>query len=173
MCSGGAWRTNLRLFLVGAAAIVGAMVVAGCGAATISAGDGPGASVLLLPETNAGWVGWCFLPVGVSGGACGNGDQRAPVIEEHWNGGDAPHQTVGVAVTSDQVARVAIGEARYGEARLLGGKSVPTRSESGLPAGLRVVLARIDGTNLLGFALWPSSFHTAECERVGDSPGVR
>src|ERR1700727_543769 len=131
--NGGRWREQLKysggvlegrillIVVVGTAAIL----VSGCGAAGISAGSGGGSNrdtVLLVPETHAGWAGWCVLPVGVTGGACGNGEKRAPVIEEHWNGTIDPQSAVGVAVTSDQVARVAIGEGISGDARLLGGK---------------------------------------------------
>jgi hypothetical protein len=157
-------RIALRLSLLGVVAVVGGVSVSGCGTATISAGSAGrtgaanGYDVLLVPEANAGWVGWCVLPVGVSGGACGNGDQHPPVIEEQWSGSDQRRESVGVAVTTDKVARVAIGEGSYGDARLLGGKSVPTRSERGLPAGLRVVLARIAGTDLLGSHSGPPHF---------------
>jgi hypothetical protein len=150
-------RRFIRLLLAGLAALAIASALSACGGARVatSAGGSSGVadggySVLLVPETTAGWAGWCFVAVGVPGGGCGDGRQRAPVIEEHWNGGDQPQRTVGVAVTTDQVARVAIGEGRSGDVRLLGGAAVATRAEQGLPAGLRVVLARVDGSDLFG-----------------------
>ena len=148
-----------RLLLACAVSIVSAVLVSGCGAAAISIGKAatsPGVTepryeVLLIPEVNAGWAGWCFVAIGVQGGACGNGGTHPPVIEESWNGGEEPPETVGVAVTTSQVARVQIGRgSRLVPARVDGGKSVPTRVEKGLPAGLRVVVVKLDGPHISG-----------------------
>src|SRR5580704_6049184 len=73
-------RADWRL-LAAAAVFVSALLVCGCGVASISVGrvgTGPTDTerpfeVLLIPEVNAGWAGWCFVAVGVRGGACGNG----------------------------------------------------------------------------------------------------
>lgn len=152
----------VRLLLAGVAVVASAMLVSACGA-SVSGGTGGGSGaaipykVLFVPETTAGWAGWCFGAVGVPGGACGNGEQRAPVIEETWNGGDQPSETVGVAVTTDQVARVAIGRVRSGDARVVEG-TVATRAETELPAGLRVVVARVNGRNLFGSDNGPPQF---------------
>jgi hypothetical protein len=122
------------------------MLASGCGA-SVSAGAGGGSDaaapykVLFVPETIAGSAGWCFGAAGA--GACGDGEQHAPVIEESWSGGGEPPKTVGVAVTTDQVARVAIGRVGSGDARVIEG-TVATRAETGLPAGLRVVVVKIN-----------------------------
>jgi hypothetical protein len=131
------------------------MLVAGCGTAAISVGSrssGSGAEtpykVLFVPETTAGWAGWCFGVVGVTGGACGNGEQHAPVIEETWNGGEEPKETVGIAVTTNEVARVEIGEGSTMATRVGNEISVPTRTEKGFPMGLRAAVIMVDGKNL-------------------------
>ncbi len=184
--SGDRWRDQLmysrrirargiavRLLLAGVAAIASAMLVSACGASiSVGTGGDSGAAnpynVLLVPETTAGWAGWCFGPVGIPGGACGNGQQRAPVIEETWNGGDQPPETVGVAVTTDQVARVAIGEGNSIATGVSNGISVPTRAEKGLPTGLRAVVIKIDGQHIHGAHFIPLNAHD---EVISQPPG--
>jgi hypothetical protein len=147
----GAWLLRGLCLLLGVMAIVlVALSAAGCGAAEISVGKRSGRyEVLFSPDTEAGWAGWCLGGVGVQGGGCGNSAKHAPVIEESWNGGEEPRETVGIAVTTDEVARVEIGEELFGGARIGDGRSVPTQTETRLPAGLRAVAIKIDGENLL------------------------
>jgi hypothetical protein len=165
-----------RLLRRGATVISSAMIASGCGAVATSVGRaGPrsGATdryeVLLIPEINAGWAGWCFVAVGVEGGACGNGENHAPVIGENWHGGEEPPETVGVAVTTNQVARVQIGHGNRSVAtRVDDGKSVPTRGERRLPPGLRVVVIKIDGPHLGGAYFIPLS---ADGAVIPQAPG--
>lgn len=166
-------RRTAWLLSVGIALITSSILGVGCGTATISVGKGGSSDatdpyeVLFLPETNAGWAGWCFVAVGVPGGACGDGEQHAPVIEETWNGGEEPPETVGVAVTTDEVARVEIGQgSRSVATRVDGGTSVPTRIEKGLPAGLRVVVAKIDGPHVSGAYFIPLNAHGAVIQQA-------
>jgi hypothetical protein len=121
-------------WLLAGIAIMLASVVctAGCGTADMATATGtdPGAAdryeVLLVPETNAGWAGWCFIAIGgVQGGACDSARNHAPVIAETWSGSEEPAETVGVALTTAEVARVKVGE----------GVSVSTRAERSLPGG--------------------------------------
>jgi hypothetical protein len=72
------------------------------------------------------------------------------VIEETWNGGNEPPETVGIAVTTDEVARMEISEGSSIATRVGDGISVPTRAEKGLPTELRVAVVKVDGKNLFG-----------------------
>lgn len=119
--------------------VAAAILICGCGIEGISArGNSSSPSmnhaVVLVPELNAGWAGWCFFVVGVSGaGGCAGVQHHPPVIAETWSSGDDPPETVGVAVTTSQVARVEIN----------GGMSVPTQAEASLPSYLRAVVIRV------------------------------
>jgi hypothetical protein len=172
--STGAYGRAVRLLCASITVIVSAMLASGCGAATVSVGRGgsSGATdpyeVRFHPEMNAGWVGWCFVDVGVRGGACGHGGNHAPVIEENWNGGEAPPETVGVAVTTNEVARVEIGEGSRAVATRVDVTSVPTRIEKGLPTGLRVVVIKIDGPHVSGAYCIPLNANGA---MIPQSPG--
>jgi hypothetical protein len=55
-------------------------------------------------------------------------------------GGESPPETVGVALTTDAVARVEITE----------GISVPTKAEKSLPKGLRAAVIKVSGRDLMG-----------------------
>ena len=143
-----------RLRLLGIALVLVLLGAAGCGT-VVSVGrrgvtnDADLYGVLLIPETNAGWAGWCFIAIGVAGGGCDNPPLRAPMVAENWNGEEDPPDTVGVTVTTSEVARVEVSEGNLTTASTGGRISVPTRAETGLPSGLRVAVVKIDGKNLL------------------------
>ncbi len=132
--------------LVGIAVVASTVCGMGCGDAGIVVGVGADSGlnhpyeVLLIPEANAGWAGWCFIAIGgAQGGGCDGAQSHAPVIVEAWSGTDGSGsnaETVGVALTTAAVARVRIGE---------GGVSVPTRAEKALPGGLRAVVVKVSG----------------------------
>jgi hypothetical protein len=163
------------LWLLLAVTVLGLVALnsTGCGAAVISVGRGDDSSgagapyeVLFSPDTNAGWAGWCFGGVGVQGGQCGNGQRHAPVIEESWNSNDVPPETVGIAVTTDKVARVEIGEGRSFTTRVGTGISVPTRTEKGLPTDLRVAVVRVEGKDLFASDAGGPSFISLDAHGV-------
>lgn len=137
----------------GAAMVAAALVLSACSATSVATGPGNSRGtdpyrVLLVPETSAGFAGWCIVAVGVPGGACGDGRRHGPVLEESWNSEDQPPRTIGIAVTTGEVAKVGI--VREGsEARLLGGTSIATKAEPGFPEGLRAVVAVVNGQDLL------------------------
>jgi hypothetical protein len=120
-----------------------AVLAVGCGAGQVGVETGRSATggdpyeVMLIPETNAGWAGWCFFAnVGMTlAGTCGGAQHHAAVISETWSGGGEPPETVGVALTTDAVVRVEIGN----------GISIPTHGEGTLPAGLRAAVIKASG----------------------------
>jgi hypothetical protein len=128
--------------------IVLAVLAPGCGAVSRAVETRGGLrakdayQVLLFPEVNAGWAGWCFFATAdVPGdGGCAGAQHYAPVIDETWSGGESPPETVGVALTTDAVARVEITE----------GISVPTHTEKSLPKGLRAAVIKVSGRDLMG-----------------------
>jgi hypothetical protein len=138
----------MRRIVASATVILVALLAPGCGAASkaVRAGGTSGSKdpyqVLLFPEVNAGWAGWCFFAtVDVPGdGGCAGAQHYAPVIDETWSGGENPPETVGVALTTGAVARVEISE----------GISVPTQSEKALPPGLRAAVIKVSGRDLMG-----------------------
>jgi hypothetical protein len=64
-----------------------------------------------------------------------------PVVSESWGGTYRPHVVYELVLTSGEVADVSVD----------GGASIPTRSEPGLPYGLRAVLLEAEGVSLPEF----------------------
>jgi hypothetical protein len=89
--------------------------------------------IRLVPEIEAGSVGWCVTEP--NGGGCGEGPIKEPIIAQQWSSSGPPEITEGSALTTSTVAAV----------RVDGGMSVPTRRESALPDGLRAVAVEIRG----------------------------
>ena len=146
MVSGGA-RTEFALHMTGlprsmrriGRMLVIALCVVGLSACS-SAGDVSSVTrnqgVLLVPQMNAGWAGWCLAEL--PGGGCARGKSRPPVIAETWTSEGPPTTTFGYALTTSQVFSVSID----------GGSPIPTRTEAALPDGLRAVVVKIPGLNL-------------------------
>jgi hypothetical protein len=105
-----------------------------------SAGDASSVAknrgVLLVPQMNAGWAGWCLAEL--PAGGCARGKSRPPVIAETWTSEGPPAVTFGYVLTTSQVISVSID----------GGSPIPTRTEAALPDGLRGVVVEIPGLNL-------------------------
>jgi hypothetical protein len=127
-----------RFFLVGAISAC-VLAVSAC-SSTGSAATDPTAKVvirdepvLLVPNIHTGEVGWCVIDPG--GYLCPYGFVRTPVIVASWSRSSSPPVSEGYAVTTSQVVTVSVA-----------GRRVPTRSESVLPRGLRVVTVEVDGT---------------------------
>jgi hypothetical protein len=94
------------------------------------------AEVLLVPPIQGGSSGWCLVVVGDSFGCGGLQVPDSPIFTESWGGEGTPNGSElieGSAVTTSTVAAVSIN----------GGASIPTRTESALPAGLRAVAVEI------------------------------
>ena len=103
--------------------------------------------VLLVPEVNSGSAGWCLIRVNPSETGCPVVRSHSPIIAETWSGGGPPSLVHGYAVTTSQVTAVTVE----------GGSSIPTRTETALPDGLRAVAVEIRGklaedARLPGFA---------------------
>jgi hypothetical protein len=95
--------------------------------------------VLLVPQVNAGWTGWCVISVNGSVGGCPPGKSHLPIIAESWSSGGPPRETESYAVTTSQVAAVSFDDE----------PPVPTHAEAELPNGLRAVVLEIHGRSLL------------------------
>jgi hypothetical protein len=94
--------------------------------------------VRLVPAVKGGWVGWCTAVRGPnsSGGSCPvlpTADQ--PILDEDWSFGYPPPVSMGVAVTTSQVAAVSIEN----------GTPIPTVAKATLPHGFRAVMVEIPG----------------------------
>ena len=91
------------------------------------------ATIVLSPAVEAGWAGWCVSVTGTElSGSCPDVRSHGPILAERWGrgvGGDV----LDVAVTSSDVAAVSLSN----------GAVIPTRAESGLPSGLRLVVVEI------------------------------
>jgi hypothetical protein len=125
------------------------LAIVACAAGASSCGSGAqnpqiarNETVLLVPDQNAGSVGWCMIAVSATKvGGCPVVRSRPPVVGETWNshGVDtAGPVTRGFALTTSQVAAVAIA----------GGAPLATHSESALPDGFRAVVVEIRGKSL-------------------------
>jgi hypothetical protein len=115
-----------------ARAVVAAVIFSGMATACASTGraDQPALSkhvpFALLPEIAAGDAGWCVAQP--NGFVCKNTPTSQPVVVESWVGSSPPPVFSGFAVTRSDVAAV-----------LVDGRRIWTRTEVGLPEGLRVV----------------------------------
>jgi hypothetical protein len=95
--------------------------------------------VLLVPDVNAGWAGWCLVE-GRSAGGCGGVRGRYPIIAESWTSGGPPPTTRGYAVVTAPVMTVSIR----------GGPPIATRRQATLPDTLRGVVMEIRGAEFGG-----------------------
>lgn len=93
--------------------------------------------ILLAPDIEVGRAGWCVLIPGRES-SCGAGRITVPILEEGWSGSAPPRATEGFALTTGEVASVSVD----------GGPRIPTRSERGLPYGLRAVAVELPGYEL-------------------------
>jgi hypothetical protein len=128
-----------QLCLVGAISAC-VLAVGACSSMGNAVTDSPAAKVVIRDEpirlvsnTRTGQVGWCVIDP--RGYLCPYGFVRTPVIVTSWSGGSPPPVSEGYAITTSQVAAVSVA-----------GRRVPTRSESVLPRGLRVVTVEVRGT---------------------------
>jgi hypothetical protein len=96
-----------------------------------------GETVLLFPPLYAGQVGWCLQTRrrALEAGGCGITRAGFPIIAESLHGTSTPQEITGVDLTASTVAAVSVG----------GSAPLPTRSESVLPDGLRVVVWGMPG----------------------------
>src|SRR4029077_8235476 len=123
--------------------VVGVLMVGGLSCANVSghvSANINGRDVLLVPEVNAGWVGWCMIWAGSTETGCPVVKSRPPVVAETWSRGGPPFETIGYAVTTSQVAFVTVD----GQSR------IQTYANRSLPAGLRAALVKIDEKPFLG-----------------------
>jgi hypothetical protein len=124
----------------------------GCGesSATVVATRWAGVEVMLMPILRGGATGWCITVI--PGGGCPIFRlKRGPIVAEFWIGGTGvkpivtentiPENTEptdraeGFALTTSAVAAVAVS----------GSRPIATRSEQGLPQGLRAVAVKVHG----------------------------
>ncbi len=157
------WSRSLSIVV---AAIIASLGATACGAFMPAVSLTSGFRVILTPDVNAGRAGWCFIALGVNGGACDGALHHAPVISETWFRSDQPPETVGVAVTTSAVARVDFED----------GFSVRTSAERGLPAGLRTVAVRLGGISRPNSSGMPRHFRPLDAsgrplqQPVGETP---
>ncbi len=93
--------------------------------------------VLLVPHVEGGRAGWCLIVAPLRPGGCkqpGTSDS-GPIVTETWRVESPPPTADGIALTRSEVAAVSVN----------GGSEIPTRAESGLPAGLRAVAVEVHG----------------------------
>ncbi len=111
-------------------------VCTGCGesSATVVANRRAGAEVLLLPVLRGGTAGWCVTDT--PGHGCPVSRLKAgPIIAESWIAQGSKKTAEGFALTRSDVAAVAIS----------GSSPITTRSEPGLPQGLRAAVVKVRG----------------------------
>lgn len=129
------------------ATVCGRLAAAASVALLASCGGGSGAvrqrvldeSVLLVPNANAGWAGWCLLAGHSRGATCETGSVGGSVVTEVWTGDGPPPAAIGYGVFTSPVATVSVN----------GGTFIPTRAEPFMPDDLRVVAVELPGTRLL------------------------
>jgi hypothetical protein len=137
---------------------IGVVITCGalCVAGTASCSSGQTSEVvvdekvLLVPQVRAGWVGWCALLQ--HGGGC-EASGHSPILVETWGGASPPPVTEGMALTTRQVAALAIYQGhglsihprrvRYVPWRRW--HAISTRTEPTLPDGLRVAVVQLRG----------------------------
>jgi hypothetical protein len=121
------------------------VIITACvfGVVACSAGSHTGLSldvksepVILVPDIEAGKVGWCVAEA--DGASCPQGPARQPIVAESWGSSSSPPVIEGYAVMSKQTAFVSID----------GEPLVRTRAEPTLPDGLRTVAVKLTGTAL-------------------------
>ena len=123
----------VRLVVVLVACMLGVSACSSSGrpyASSVAVRNDP---VLLVPDVEAGNAGWCIRARG--GEECANGPTREPIISESWSKSGPPLIWQGYALTLSRVTSVLVDHRR-----------LPTRRESVLPDGLRVVVVEIHGT---------------------------
>jgi hypothetical protein len=108
--------------------------------------------VFLAPPVQGGSVGWCVVntvATRMSGNLVATGGgfgcpivltPGRPILDESWSGSSPPPVLRGLVLTRSEVAAVSVN----------GGTPIPTRTEPGLPYGLRAVLLEMNGTTLMG-----------------------
>src|SRR4029077_19815818 len=127
--------------------VIRAIVTATCAVTVTSCGGltqvGLKSEVLLVPNVNGGYAGWCMRTAGTSNAGIANGCALArvgyPIIAQTWTGKGPPPTTNGYAIVAPQVARVSVN----------GGSPIRTRSEVRLPGHLRYAMVEIRGMNLV------------------------
>ena len=132
----------LRFGLAVALLVTCAMIVTACSSSVPVTNDAEvvnAGRVLLVPQVDAGWAGWCAITTNGGVGGCPPGRGRLPIVAESWGSGGPPAATVGYAVTSDRVRFVEFDN----------GHRVPTVAGSGLPDQLRSAVVEIRGKELL------------------------
>jgi hypothetical protein len=126
-------RGRARAVVVGACSAILGLSMMSCSNA--SATRVHASSVLLVPELQAGWAGWCLAVK--PGGGCAAGASRPPIVAETWQTSATSNATVGYALTSAQVAAVSVG----------GRSPIPTVGSSNLPDGLRAAAVEFPHLN--------------------------
>lgn len=122
--------------VVAALACASALLMFGCGepSATVVVTREPGREVLLLPVLRGGTAGWC-ITVAAGGGCPVLRLMRGTVVAEQWTAEGASKRAEGFALTTNDVAAVAVD----------GSRTIATRHEPGLPQGLRAVVVTVRG----------------------------
>lgn len=129
--------------------LAAALLVSGCSARGSSSGRGQSSAftffarkeqVFLAPAVSAGLAGWCMERVSgrQEGGHCPYARSRPPILGQTWNAGSPPPRTIGLAVTTNEVAAVSIA----------GGRAIKTSSDPELALGLRTVVVESHGEDV-------------------------
>jgi hypothetical protein len=157
-CERTRWRHEAIRHLTGLAGIGVCLVVASCSAGSGGPRAAKGSAVLLVPEVNAGVVGWCLSTPPGSG--CARGRSRPPVIAETWSS-RASTVTFGYALTAGVVRSVSVD----------GGGPIATQPQDALPDSLRSVAVEIPGLDPERERLPRFTPRNAAGEIIGQSPG--
>ncbi len=89
--------------------------------------------VVLTAPVEVGWAGWCVSVRGVElSGSCPDLRSHGSILAERW-GREADGRIVDIAITDGSVMTV----------DLANGTAVPTRTEAGLPGGVRVAVVEV------------------------------
>jgi hypothetical protein len=125
--------------------------------------------VFLTAPVQGGSVGWCVVHTYATGRgyACPVTLMAGrPILDEDWGASSPPPVSQGLVLTSGEVAAVSVND----------GTTIPTRTEPGLPYGLRAVLLEmnVNGTGileLLGYSHELTLFSTSG--QVLTQPAIR
>lgn len=115
------------------AVVVAACAIFGvsCSSASTVASPARNADVLLVPDLNAGAIGWCVITG--QDGICPTRPADRPIIVQQWVVHGEPPVARGYALTKSDITAVAVGR----------GAPIPTHREAKLPADLRAVVVEV------------------------------
>ena len=120
-----------------AALVTVAVCMAGCGVSSDPSAVARNETAVLLPALSAGDVGWCLLTLNeaAEGDGCPTTRAGTPIIAETWHTSASAAETIGIDLTSSEVAAVSLN----------GGARLPTKAERVLPDGMRAVVWAMHG----------------------------